>query len=136
MANAFTTQVLEQGPRNYVIKLTGVLDTSDLSATTAIDPSTFVDNDTDPGIKTATTVRIDHIDYSISDQIEVQLQWDATSPTVIMPLAGRGRLSFWNFGGIQNNAGSGKTGKVLVKTTGWTSGTQVFSVVLECVKVY
>jgi hypothetical protein len=136
MANSFLTQVLENGPSNYIVKLTGVLDTSDLAATTAIDPSSFVDNDTGSGVLTATTVRIDHIDYSLTDQIEVQLQWDATTPVVALPVAGRGRMSFWNFGGLQNNAGAGKTGKLLIQTTGWTSGTQVFSIVLECKKQY
>jgi hypothetical protein len=60
--------------------------------------------------------------------------WDATTDVIIMPLAGRGRLMFWNFGGLTNNSGAGKTGAILVKTTGWTSGTQVFSVILELVK--
>ena len=81
-----------------------------------------------------TKVRIDFLDYSISDQLEVQLLWDATTPVVIMPLAGRGKLIFQNFGGIQNNAGAGITGNILIKTTGWTSGTQVFTVTLELVK--
>ena len=46
MANSFTTQVISQGPNNYIIKLTGVLDASDLASTVAVDPSTFTDNDT------------------------------------------------------------------------------------------
>jgi hypothetical protein len=84
--------------------------------------------------KTPTQVRIDHIDYSISDQLEVQLFWNATTPALILPLAGRGRMSFFNFGGLQNDAGTGKDGAIQLKTTGWTSGTQVFSVILEMVK--
>lgn len=131
MANSFTTQILEEGQRNAIVKLTGVLDTSDLALTTAIDITTL--NQAGIGY-TPTQVRIDHIDYSISDQIEIQLWWDATTDVIIMPLAGRGRLMFWNFGGLTNNSGAGKTGNILIKTTGWTLGTQVFSVVLELVK--
>jgi hypothetical protein len=131
MANSFTTQILEEGQRNAIIKLTAVLDTSDLALTNAVVMSDI--NQSGIGI-TPTQVRIDHIDYSISDQIEVQLLWDASTDVIIMPLAGRGRLMFWNFGGLTNNSGAGKTGAILVKTTGWTSGTQVFSVILELVK--
>lgn len=131
MANSLTTQILEEGPRNVIIKIAGVLDTSDQALTTAIDVSTINQGGKGP---TPDTVRIDHIDYSISDQLEVQLWWDATTDVIIMPIAGRGRMTFWNFGGLTNNAGAGKTGNVLIKTTGYTSGTQVFSVILECVK--
>ena len=131
MANSFTTQILEEGQRNAIVKLTAVLDTSDLALSNAVQMSDINQG----GIgATPTQVRIDHIDYSISDQLEVQLWWDATTDVIIMPLAGRGRLMFWNFGGLTNNSGAGKTGNILIKTTGWTSGTQVFSVILELVK--
>jgi len=131
MTNSVTYQVLEEGPRNIIVKVAGVLDTSDYSLNTFISMASSNQGGTGP---VPTQVRIDHIDYSISDQLEVQLFWDASTDVVILPLAGRGRMSFWNFGGLTNNAGAGKTGDVLIKTTGWTSGTQVFSVILECVK--
>jgi len=131
MANSVTYQVLEEGPRNIIVKVAGVLDTSDYSLNTFISAASSNQGGLGP---TPTQIRIDHIDYSISDQLEVQLWWDATTDVIIMPLAGRGRMSFWNFGGLVNNAGAGKTGDILIKTTGYTSGIQVFSVVLECVK--
>ena len=131
MANSVTTQILEEGPRNIIMKIAGVLDTSDYALNTFVSMAAINQGGLGP---TPTQVRIDHIDYSISDQLEIQLFWDATADVVILPLAGRGRMSFWNFGGLTNNAGTGKTGDVLIKTTGWTSGTQVFSVILECVK--
>lgn len=131
MANSFTTQIIQDGPRNTVVKITGILDTSDQALTTAVDMSTLTQGST---ALAPSQVRIDYLDYSISDQLEVQLLWDATTDVVIMPLAGRGRLLFQNFGGIQNNSTTGKTGNILIKTTGWTSGTQVFMVTLELVK--
>lgn len=126
MANAHTEQTIIDGDRNIVVKCTGILDTSDLAALVIIDPTTFSPQ--------PTQVRIDHIDYSISDQIEVILYWEATADVVIMPLAGRGRLSFWNFGGLQNNAGAGKTGAIKLATNGWYSGIQYYSLVFELVK--
>jgi hypothetical protein len=134
MANAFTTQIISDGPRNAIVKLTGILDTSNLSSTTAIDMATLSPIVPGTSATKPAQVAIHHIDYSISDQLEVQLSWDATTPVVIMPLAGRGRLMFKDFGGLQNNAGAGKTGNITVQTTGWASGTQVFSLVLEMVK--
>ena len=130
MANSVTTQILEEGPRNVIVKLAGVLDTSDYSLSTALDMSTLNQGGKGP---TPDTVRIDHIDYSISDPLEVRLLWDGTPQLDILPLAGRGRMSFWNFGGLQNNATS-PTGKIALQTTGYSTGTLVFSVVLELVK--
>jgi len=131
MANSVTFQTLEEGPRNIIVKVAGVLDTSDYALNTFISAASSNQGGLGP---VPTQIRIDHIDYSISDQLEVQLWWGATTNVIIMPLAGRGRMSFWNFGGLVNNAGTGKTGDILIKTTGWTSGVQVFSVILECVK--
>lgn len=126
MANSVTYQILNDGPRNAVVKIAGVLDTSDLSSTVVVDPASF--------LPVPTQFRIDHVDYAISDQLELRLQWDATTPVDILPLAGRGRMSFWNIGGIHNNAGAGKTGKILLLTKGWASGTQTFTLILEMVK--
>lgn len=127
MANSLQTQIITDGPRNATVKITGVLDTSNVSSTQIVMPASF--------LPIPDTFRIYHLDYSISDQLEVQLLWDATVPVVIMPLAGRGRMSFVDFGGLVNNAGAGKTGGIDLLTTGWASGTQIFSLILELVKV-
>jgi len=126
MANSLVTQIITDGPRNATVKVTGVLDTSDLSVTTIVNPASFV--------PIPPQFRIYHLDYSISDQLELQLQWHATANVVILPLAGRGRMSFVDFGGLTNNAGAGKTGSIDLLTTGWASGIQIFSLVLELVK--
>ena len=132
MANQVSVQILEQGARNAVVKLTGLLDTSNESYNVKVTPSSFS--------PVPTQFRIDHIDYSISDGIEIQLFWDATTPTLILPLAGRGRMSYWNFGGLQNNATTGKTGGIGFSATSlpgatYTAGDPyVYSVILEMVK--
>ena len=131
MANVYATQIIVDGPRNAIVKITGVLDTSNQAQTLAVDLSTLTQGSTQTR---PNAVCIHHIDYSITDQLEIQLTWDATAQVAILPLAGRGRMSFKDFGGLQNNAGAGKTGNINLTTTGWTSGVQVFSVVLEMVK--
>lgn len=127
---AINIQIIEEGPRNAIVKVTGVLG-ANLTSTTVIDVTTLNQGGTGP---TPTAVRVDHIDYSIGDQLEVEIDWHATTNVPMLPLAGRGRMSFWNFGGLQNNAGAGKNGNIDITVTGWTSGTQLFSLVFELVK--
>src|SRR5260370_26269414 len=110
MANSLSTQIITDGPRNATVKITSIQDTSDLALTNIIAPSGYSNS--------PTGFRIYHLDYSISDQLEVQLLWQATADLVIMPLAGRSRMSFVDFGGLINNAGAGKTGGIDIKTTG------------------
>ena len=131
MANSLSIQILEEGPRNAVVKLVGVLDTSNQSAVLAIDLSTLNQGGLGP---TPTAVRIDMVDYSISDQLSVQFLWDATTDVVALALVGREDMNFKGFGGVNNNAGAGKNGNILITTTGYTSGTQVYTIVLQMVK--
>ena len=131
MANTFTTQILQEGPRNVVMKLVGTLDASDQSSTLAVDVSALNQGGIGPS---PTAVRIDHIDYSISDQIKVELLWDATTDVIALALAGREDMSFKSFGGLTNNAGAGKTGDINILTTGYASGTQTYTIILHMVK--
>lgn len=131
MANSLSIQILEEGPRNAVVKLVGVLDTSNQSAVLAIDLSTLNQGGLGP---TPTAVRIDMVDYSISDQLSVQFLWDATTDVVALALVGREDMNFRGFGGVTNNAGAGKTGNILVTTTGYASGTQTYTIVMQMVK--
>jgi len=126
MANVLTTQTIVDGPRNLVVKVTGTLDTSDLALQTIVTPSST--------FRAPPLVQLMHIDYSMTDQLEIQLQWQGTPNTPLMPLAGRGRMSFVDFGGLPDNATT-PTGNIQMLTTGWTSGIQVFTLVLEMVKI-
>lgn len=130
MANSLKTQIITDGPRNATVKVTGVLDTSDLAYTVVVNPASFS--------PVPFTFRLFHIDYSMTDGIEIQISWDATTPSIMLPVAGRGRMSFIDFGGLINDLASnapGYTGGIGIKTTGYpASTTQVFSLVFELVK--
>lgn len=127
MANSLTTQILIDGPRNAVVKVTATLDTSDLALTTIVDPASFYD--------TPPQFRLMHIDYAMTDGIEAQLQWQGTPNSIMMPLAGRGRMSFVDFGGLTDNATT-PTGRIQLLTTGYPSTTiQVLTLVLEMAKL-
>jgi hypothetical protein len=134
MANVVSTQLLEQGARNTVVKWTGLLDTSDEAYNVKLLPAS-------PGIvPTPSQWRLDYLWYSISDGLEIQLFWDATSPTLIVPLAGRGKIDYCNFGGLQNDAGAGKTGglgmaAISLPGVTYTAGKPfTYSLTLELVK--
>jgi hypothetical protein len=53
---------------------------------------------------------------------------------IAFALTGREDMNFRSFGGITNNSGAGKTGNLLVQTTGYASGTQSYTIVLQMVK--
>lgn len=120
---SYSTQVLIDGPRNAVVKFTAQITGGDLPQTSIILPS---------GLSPAPrALRVHHVDYSIQDGIEVILAWNATTDVPMLPLAGRGRMDFSDFGGLVNNAGAGKTGGIDISTVGWTSGTLAVTIVLE-----
>lgn len=116
MPFSIATQILVDGPRNTVAKTTGDFVMNTLpTAVTILDPALLTSiNPGMSGAPKAQLLRLDHIDYSISDNLTVQLYWDATTPIAICELYGRGKLEASRWGGYQNNAGAGVTGKILM----------------------
>lgn len=135
MANSTSIQILEDGPAHTVVKLEGVLDTSDVSSTVVVDPA--LQSTVDPtgsNYLKATKYRIDKIIHNIEDGLSVNLFWDATTPVRIEELTGRAKVDYREFGGLQNNAGTpGFLGKITYTTEGW-SGIKSFSVILILTK--
>ena len=134
MANDVTIQTILDGPRNAVIKVSGVLDTSNLAQQVLIDPAALcgIDN---TGNSKAAKLLINKITHNVEDALAVNLWWDATTPVRIEDLSGRGMQDHKHFGGLTNNAGAGVTGKILIATQGWTAGAILsFSVTLELKK--
>jgi hypothetical protein len=133
MANSTTVQVLGDGERNFEVLVQGTLDSSDLAATTVVDPAALAAL-VATGLPPA-QLRVDDIQYSIEPGLTVQLQWDATASVVFMNLQGSAEQYFARYGGLQNNAGAGKTGKITMVTQGWTAGAILhFSFTLKGVK--
>jgi len=132
MANSTTIQTLVDGPRNVILKLDGLLDTSDQGSTIIVDPATLSDYNIN-GVK-ATKLRINKINFDVEDGLDVELFWDAGTPIRIGNFVGRGKVDAWRYGGIVNNATS-PTGKITLQTQGWSIGTILsYTIVLELVK--
>ena len=133
MADTVTTQIIEDGERNAVIKFTNVSDGTGESAVAKVDVSALAANSSGVSCSEVRVMRISHAIVGMS----VQMFFDASSNVLLMELAesSNGHLDFRNIGGIPNNAGSGKTGDILFTTKGHSSG-DTYSIVLELVKVY
>jgi hypothetical protein len=86
----------------------------------------------------ATLLRVDKIIYDVEDLLSVNLSYESTSSPLIWHLVGRGKLEFdRKFGGLQSNAGSGGTGRIVLATQGWSaSGVLSFSFLIECTKQF
>ena len=132
MANSTSVQTLVDGPRNVVIKIDGVLDTSNLAYTVIVNPATLSDYNIN-GVK-ATQLRINKVNFDVEDLLDVELFWDAPTPVRVWDFIGRGKVEARHYGGISNNA-TNPTGSIAIQTNGWTSGSVLsYTLVLELVK--
>jgi len=135
MANSVQIQTLVDSERNLVVKLVGILDTSNVSLATLIDPALLASvNSTGLNSQKPTKVAIKKVTYDVEDGLAVNLYWDATADVPIWRFVGRGFVMGEQIGFLQNNAGAGVTGKVLYDTDGYSSGTLSFSMTIECIK--
>jgi hypothetical protein len=212
MSNVLNQEVLIDGPRNYVLKLVGTVDTSDIAATGTIGASgftttigsktvsfvagalvptvgqylTFGDGTTTfsagtyvTSIISATSITVnqaakatnvaaavtitgtagsvviadpalvqptpywpctnfilDRVTYMIEPALEVRLDWEATANQRLLNFLGSGHTpDYKRFGGLPNNSGAGKTGKLLLSTQGWTASAILsFTLTLELKK--
>ncbi len=135
MANVTSIQTLVDSERNLVVKLTGTLDTSNVSTATLVDVANVASvNATGLNSQKPTSVAIKKVTYDVADGLTVNLLWDATADVTAWSFYGRGCMDGTKVGFLQNNAGAGKTGNVNYNTTGYTTGTVTFSLLIEFVK--
>ena len=122
MADAVATQTISDGAKYATFKFTNVSDGTGESAVTKIDVSALAPKSTDAS--PCTGVRLAKIVYSTFG-MSVKLLWDATTNTICWDLNSDYTTDedFTEFGGIRNTAASGgKTGDILLTTTGASSG--------------
>ena len=133
MADAVTSQTIIDGERNCVMKFTNVSDGTGESAVAKVDVSALASNSAGTACSEVRVMRVSHAIVGMS----VQLFLNATSNVLLMELAesSNGHMDFKDFGGLPNNAGSGKNGDILFTTKGHSSG-DTYSITLEMVKVY
>ena len=132
MADAVTTQILVDDTRRAVFKFTNISDGTGESAVVKIDVSALSSYQG----KACTSVAIQTVD-AITVGMGVNMLWDATTDILCLTLGENDFVSFnfARFGGLTNNAGSGKTGDLLFTTVNAASGDK-YTVVMEVLKYY
>ena len=115
------------------MKFTNVSDGTGESAVTKVDVSALA---TGLDGSTCTGVSIQKIWWQCIG-MKVNILFDATSDVLAMQLGENqsGHHDYSSFGGLTNNAGSGKTGDIQFTTVGHSSG-DTYSIVLELRKEY
>lgn len=128
MANTIAKQTLIDDERHLVVKVQITGDNSgEESATMLINVSEY--NGFGDYFNEVSIKRV----HSAFDGFTATLLWDADSDVKIVTLPND--LGLWDFcdiGGLPNNAGVGKTGDILINTTGL--GTEEGTVLLEMIK--
>ena len=133
MADTVTTQIIQDGERNCIMKFTNVSDGTGESAVVKVDVSALQSNPSGIACSEVRLVRVSHAIVGMS----VQMFFNASTNVLLMELAesSNGHMDFQDFGGIPNNAGSGKDGDILFTTKDHTSG-DTYYIILEMLKVY
>lgn len=118
MADAVTSQVLADGPRNHVVHLTNVSDGTGESAVVKVDVSAL--SEVRPGVPCG-SLKLKRIAWK-TEGMQVRLLWDATADVVfqVLPMDSQGDETFDP--PLPDNAGAGRTGDVKLTTVNHSSG--------------
>jgi len=132
MADTVATQILFQGDKVLVMKFTDASDGTGETAVKKVDVTTLA---TYQG-KACTAVQIDKV-YALTHGMEVRLLWEATANGTIMtiPQNVMQTMDFDQFGGLDNNTTTGKTGNILFTTLDASSGDS-YTIILVMRKLY
>lgn len=133
MVDAVTTQTLLDGDRLVIQKFTNISDGTGETAVNKVIVANLAPNQF--GLA-CTGVKINRI-WANTHGMEVRILWDATTDAFcwMIPQNTTYDMSFDSFGGLQNNAGAGKTGNVAFTTSDQSAG-DMYTIVLECIKTY
>jgi|TARA_Y100000114_G_scaffold49340_1_gene45042 hypothetical protein len=133
MADAVTSQTIIDGSKTAVLKFTNVSDGSGESAVTKVDVSALSSNSIGQSCTGASIRKI----WWQCIGMKVQILFDASTDVLAIELGENqsGYHDYSHFGGIPNNAGSGKTGDIQFTTVGHSSADS-YTIILEVNKEY
>ena len=133
MADAVTSQTIQDGDRKAVLKFTNVSDGTGESNVVKVDVSALTANSSGNACTKVTVTQI----WWQCVGMGVELLCDATANTLIIGLSpdSNGYHDYTPFTGIPNNAGSGVTGDILFTTIGASAG-DTYTVILDLIKEY
>ena len=127
MADTVASQTILDGPTHAVMKFTNISDGTGESAVTKVDVSSLQSSWRG---QTCTGAVIERIWWQCIG-MKVQLLFDADTDAFIIELGENqsGDHDYSSFGGLTNNAGTGKTGDIMFTTVG-ASSNDTYTVIL------
>ena len=133
MADAVTSQTIQDGQKIAVLKFTNVSDGTGESAVKKVDVSALQANNSGDACTSVSVARI----YWATRGMGVNLEFDATTNVLLtgLPADSTGDEYYDLFTGIPNNAGSGVTGDIDFTTVSHSSG-DTYSIILVLNKNY
>lgn len=139
MANTLNAQIVESGPINAVVVVTGVLTDSNFESAPLFDLGDFaLDENVGPGGGTLVGFRVMELEHTISDGLKIIPSWQADALQLIAPLAGRNKTSFKKVGGLRPDVNAtGYTGGICLSSLGFEPGKEsTFVLTMKLKKVY
>lgn len=136
MANSLDIKVVEDGRRNAVVKIVGVVDTNDVVQAPAILLSQFTNNDT--GNVVFNGLRLVEADFAVSNNFAVLLDWNGNVTQPMAALADSGEIDGRRHGGYgPDRTVNGYDGNINLSTRGFIPGNvYVFTIILRMTKMY
>ena len=121
MADTVSTQIIQDGSKQAIIKVTAVVGNTDVVTSTMVDVSSL---SVDPVSRRACTGAVLAKLVYVGVGVGVKLEWDATANVLIfdLPVNWTEEYDFSDFTGIPNNAGAGKTGDIVATTVDPSAG--------------
>ena len=133
MADTVTSQTIIDGAKTAIVKFTNESDGTGEASVKKVDVSALSTNGAGDTCSSVTIKRI----YWACRGMGVDIEFDASTNVLAMclPADSTGDEEYDTFGGIPNNAGSGKTGDIDFTTVSASSG-DAYSIILVLTKNY
>jgi len=129
-----TSQTLFDGERVAIMKFYASFSTTENeSAVAKVTPSALLPSNAGGACDAVTILKV----TALTHGLEVQMNWKASTPVVIetIPPNNSYTQDYSNFGGLWNNAGTGKDGVITFTTLDGGAG-DAYTVILEMQKHY
>lgn len=133
MADAVTSQTLVDNQTTTVMLFTNISDGTGESLVTKVNVANLAANATG---QACTGVSVQKI-HTACHGLEVRMFWGASSNVFFFGTAQNNQFTFdlSSFGGLVNNASTGKTGNILFSTADQSAG-DTYTIILEMKKYY
>lgn len=136
MANSLDVRIVQDGRRNAIVRLIGLVDTVDMVVTPAITLAQFTNNDGAPNVFNG--LRFVEADFSVANDLTVLLEWNGNTKQPMANLGASSNLDARRHGGYgPDRKASGYDGNINLYTRGFVPGRVYgFTVLLRMTKMY